>query len=96
MPPWRQHGEDLLLAVRVQPRATRNAIIFSGGDTLQIRVTPPAVEEAANEAVRLLLAKALAVPKSRISILHGRHARDKLIRIQGLSPGEATRRLGVS
>lgn len=64
------------LAVRATPRAKRDAI--EPGDPLRIWVTAPADEGRANEAVRKLLAKALGIAPSRLTLLRGQTARDKL------------------
>ncbi|SFX19570.1 hypothetical protein SAMN04244548_00430 [Paracoccus pantotrophus] len=68
------------IAVRVTPRASRNAVIL---DREAIRVTVTVVPEdgKANAAVVKLLAKALGVAKSRLVLVRGATARDKLFRI---------------
>ncbi len=67
------------LAVRASPRAKRDAIEV--GDPLRIRVTAPADEGRANEAVRKLLAKALGVAPTRLTLIRGQTARDKLFQL---------------
>lgn len=68
------------IAVRVTPRASRNAVSLDG-DSIRIHVT--AVPEAgkATEAARKLLAKSLGVPPSRLTLIRGASARDKVFRI---------------
>ncbi|ASP20098.1 hypothetical protein ANTHELSMS3_01399 [Antarctobacter heliothermus] len=68
------------LAVRVTPKAARNAVLR---DETGLRVTVTTVPEGgkANAAVIKLLAKALGVPKSRLELLRGETSRDKLFRI---------------
>ncbi|SNT18861.1 DUF167 domain-containing protein [Antarctobacter heliothermus] len=68
------------LAVRVKPKAARNAIL-RGGDSLRVSVTTVPEGGKANAAVVKLLAKALGVPKSRLQLLRGDTSRDKLFRI---------------
>ena len=82
------------LAVRVQPRAKRNQVT-TAGDALVVKVTAPPVEGAANRAVVELLARELKVPRSAVSIISGERARQKVIRVEGLSDAEAKQRLGV-
>ncbi|GAB1381087.1 DUF167 domain-containing protein [Pararhodobacter aggregans] len=67
------------LAVRATPRAKREAI--EPGDPLKIWVTAPADQGRANEAVRKLLAKALGVAPTRLTLLRGQTARDKLFQL---------------
>ncbi len=71
-------GREIVL--RVTPGASRNTIARDG-DTLRIHVT--AVPEAgkANAAVLKLLAKAMGLPKSRLLLIRGETARDKVIRV---------------
>jgi len=71
--------------VRVAPRASRNAIAGVHEGALKVSLTAPPVEGAANEALRKLFAKALGVPKSNIEIIRGERARNKVLRIRGVS-----------
>ncbi|WP_027007967.1 DUF167 domain-containing protein [Conexibacter woesei] len=83
-----QHAD---LAVRLTPRADRDRLL--AGDPLRARVTAPPVGGAANMALTKLVAKALGVPKSRVSVVRGHTARDKLVRVDGLSAADAQKRL---
>ncbi|MBV7395036.1 DUF167 domain-containing protein [Mameliella sediminis] len=71
-----------MLAVRVTPKASRNAVLRDGDD---LRVTVITVPEGgkANAAVIKLLAKALGIPKSRLELVRGETSRDKQFRIIG-------------
>ena len=86
--------EGALLALRVQPRASRDAIVGWQDGALRVRVTAPPVDGAANAAVSVLLAEALGVPPSSISVVRGARGRDKVVRIRGLD--EATLRSRVA
>ncbi|MWD26840.1 DUF167 domain-containing protein [Aquicoccus sp. SCR17] len=68
------------IAVRVTPRASRNAVEAEGG-TIRVRVTAPPEDGKANVAVQKLLAKALGLPKSRLVLVRGATARDKVFRV---------------
>jgi uncharacterized protein (TIGR00251 family) len=81
------------LRVRVQPRASRDAILGFREDVLRLAVTAPPVEGEANEAVRRLLARALRVAPSTVTVVGGERSRDKLIRIDGLRGGQLRSRL---
>jgi uncharacterized protein (TIGR00251 family) len=77
----------------VQPRASRDEIVGWQDATLRLRVTAPPVGGAANTAVARLLAQALDVPFSAISVVRGLKARDKVVEITGLTHAEIQRRL---
>ena len=81
------------LRVRVQPRASREAILGWRDDALRLAVTAPPVEGEANEAVRRLLARALGVAPSAVNLVHGQHGRDKIVRVEGMTGAELRSRL---
>ena len=66
--------------VRVTPGARRDEIRVEG-DAVQVRVTSPPADGAANEAVLRLLAAALGRPPRDLTLLRGATARIKLIGI---------------
>jgi uncharacterized protein (TIGR00251 family) len=68
------------IAVRVSPRAARDSVELEEG-RLAIRVTAAPVKGKANAAVLKLLARALGVPKSRLTLIRGQTGRDKLFRL---------------
>ncbi len=80
----KDHPEGLLLSVRVQPKASRNAIQGVHGEALKIALTAPPVDGAANKACIAFVAKKLGLPKSAVAILSGKTNRNKrlLLRIE--------------
>jgi uncharacterized protein (TIGR00251 family) len=68
------------IAVRVTPKASRNAVTVDG-DTFRVHVTTVPEDGKANAAVVKLLAKALGVAKSRLVLTRGATSRDKVFRI---------------
>jgi uncharacterized protein len=72
-------------AVRVQPRASRDAIAgeYQGG--LKIRLTAPPVDDRANESLRKLLAARLKVPLSAVRIASGERSHTKRVEIRGVT-----------
>ena len=86
-------GGGVTFAVRVVPRASKNAIAGIHGDALKIRVTAPPVEGRANEALVAFLAKRLGVRKSQVEIVAGAASRRKLFRVIALSLEEVEERL---
>ena len=88
--------EAATLRVRVQPRASRQAILGWRDDVLRIAVTAPPVEGEANEAVRRLLARTLRVAPSAISVVQGEHGRDKVVLVRGVTSSALRSRLVAS
>ncbi|MBI4635796.1 MAG: DUF167 domain-containing protein [Candidatus Rokubacteria bacterium] len=86
-------AEGALLRLRVRPGASSNAILGWQGDTLRVRVTAPPLEGRANRAVIELLARALGVRPSAVSLLSGERGRDKLLHVAGLAPADIRGRL---
>jgi uncharacterized protein (TIGR00251 family) len=77
------------LAIRVQPRAKRTEVAGERAGAVVIRVSAPPIDGKANEAVCRLIAERIGVPKSAVRIVRGEAARDKVVRIDGLSSDEA-------
>jgi len=92
--PLREGPDGLSFAVRVQPRARRNAIIGELGDALKIALTAPPVDGRANEACVEFFAELFDVPRSSVTITSGQSSRNKVIRVMGISVAEIRRRLG--
>src|SRR2546428_13051623 len=86
-------AEASRLSPRVQPRASRDEIVGWQDATLRLRVTAPPVAGEANTAVARLLARALGVPPSAISVVRGLRGRDKLVSITGLGEADIRSRL---
>ena len=95
MIPLREGPDGVSFAVRVQPRARRNAIVGELGDALKIALTAPPLDGRANEACIEFLANFLALPRSSITILSGQASRNKVIRVTGIAAAELKRRLAV-
>jgi len=81
-------------AVKVHPRAKKNAITGELGDALKVSLTAPPVEGRANEACIEFFAKLLKVPRSSVTIASGQHSRNKVIRVAGISAAELRDRIG--
>jgi uncharacterized protein YggU (UPF0235/DUF167 family) len=61
-----------------------------------IRVTAPPVEGKANAALCAFLAAAAGVGRTRVEVVRGQSARDKLVRVEGLDERALRRALGLS
>ncbi len=84
------------LSVRLTPRASREGIEGVRDGVLQVRVSAPPVDGAANEALLRLLAKRLGMPRSALTIVLGDTARTKVVEVDGLDEATAWVRLGVT
>jgi uncharacterized protein len=82
-------------AVKVHPRAKKNAITGVVGDALKVSLTAPPVDGKANEACIDFFAKFLNVPRSSVTIAAGQTSRNKVMRVTGLSEEEIRKRLGI-
>ena len=72
-------------AVKVHPRARKNAITGELGDALKVSLATPPIEGRANEACVEFFAKVLKVPRSSVTIASGQTSRNKVICVTGVS-----------
>ena len=80
-------GQDLILKVRIQPKAASDefAEVLSHevtGDQIKIRITAPPVDGKANKHLIRFLSLCFKVPKSSVTVLSGETSRNKKIKIQ--------------
>jgi uncharacterized protein (TIGR00251 family) len=80
-------------AVKVHPRAKKNAISGEVGGALKVALTSPPVDGRANQACTEFLAKLLNVPRSSVTIAAGDTSRNKVIRVRELSAAEVEEKL---
>ncbi len=76
---------SIVFAVRVTPRASRDAIEGEYQGALKVRLTAPPVEDRANDALRRLLAARLNVPVSAVRIVGGEKSRNKRVAVAGVT-----------
>ncbi len=88
------HADGVLLRVKVQPKASRNAHLGEQGGRIRIALTAPPVEGAANEALIKYLAAVLAVRRQQIQIRGGEHARDKSLLVRDTTVEHVNSALG--
>ena len=67
----------------MQPRASRDSITQSPGGQFRVALTAAPVDDAANAALCVLVARAMDVPKSAVTLVHGQKSRGKTVRILG-------------
>ena len=81
MTAWhRWDGSDLVLSLRVQPRASRDELVIEA-NRLRVRITAPPVDGAANAHLLRFLAGAFNVAPSRVQLVRGVSGREKIVRI---------------
>ena len=78
-------GGAVILAIRVQPRASKAEISGVMDGALKVRLKAPALEDRANEALCEFLAHLLKTPKSAVRILSGHRSRSKRVEIRGVT-----------
>ena len=72
-------------AVKVRPRARKNAITGELGGALKVSLTTPPVGGRANEACIELFSKLLKLPRSSVTITSGQTSRNKVLRVGGVT-----------
>jgi uncharacterized protein YggU (UPF0235/DUF167 family) len=87
---------ERLLEVRVTPRSSREAIAVDETGIVRIAVRAAPADNAANEEVLRLLARALKMPRTSLHIQSGHSSRTKFIDPGGLSLDEALHRIASS
>lgn len=93
MIPIRESAGAVTFAVKVHPRAKKDAITGEIGDALKVALNAPPVDGKANAACIRFLAEVLRVPRSSVTIAAGETNRNKLIRVVGVSAVQAEERL---
>jgi uncharacterized protein (TIGR00251 family) len=79
--------------LRVAPGASRAGVVGRHGDAWKVRVAAPPEGGRANDAVVHLLADTLSLPREAVTLVSGHGARDKIVELEGIEPGQIERRL---
>jgi uncharacterized protein (TIGR00251 family) len=85
----------ITFAVKIHPRARKNAITGELGDAFKLALTAPPVDGKANQACIEFFAEVLNVPRSSVTIASGQTSRNKVIRVAGISAEDVRKRLAV-
>jgi uncharacterized protein (TIGR00251 family) len=83
----------VLLSLKLQPRASKNAIGEALGNELKVKVTAAPVDSAANEALVRFLAEVLDCSRGAVQLIRGQTSRHKQVLIQGMTVEEVEKRL---
>ena len=78
-------NNHVCLAIKVQPRASRNRVKLQPDGSLKVYLTAPPVEGAANAALLGIFSETLRIPRRNIKIISGKSSRSKLVRIYGMT-----------
>jgi uncharacterized protein (TIGR00251 family) len=78
---YRWDGNDLLLSLHVQPRASRDEWAGPMGDAYKVRIKAAPVDGKANAHLIRFLAKAFGVTRNQVHLVNGAGARRKTLRI---------------
>jgi len=76
-------GKDLIIRLKVQPRASDDGFAEIMDDLIKLRLTAPPVDGKANRHLTRYLSKLFKVPKGQVIILSGETGREKRVRIVG-------------
>jgi uncharacterized protein len=91
-----ENAQGVTFAVRVQPRARRNAVAGEIGGVLKLSLTAPPVDGRANDACINFLAELLDVPRSSLTIISGQTSRNKVVLARGMTSADIRAMLGPS
>jgi len=78
---YRWDDDDLLIQLRISPRASRDQVGAVMGNRIKISITAPPVDGKANKHLVKWLAKRFGVSQSQVEIESGLSSRDKSLRI---------------
>ncbi|HSI99831.1 MAG TPA: DUF167 domain-containing protein [Patescibacteria group bacterium] len=83
------------IELAVTPRAAADRVGPYRDGVLRVRVTRPPADGEANRAVLRLVARAIGVPPSRLTLASGERARRKRVTVEGIDATELGRRLAA-
>ncbi len=84
---------EIRISVRIQPGASKNEVVGETGGVWRIRIAAPPREGKASRELIEFLSDKLDIARSRIAIVRGESARDKVLVVSGLSEEEVKKRL---
>jgi hypothetical protein len=83
------------IAVWATPGASRSEVAGVADGCVRVRLAAPAHEGRANAELGRLLASALGVSRSDVTVARGSTGRRKLVRVRGVDLAAAHEKLGV-
>jgi uncharacterized protein (TIGR00251 family) len=85
--------EQTRIDVTVSPRSSRRKVVVQDDGTVRVYLNAPPVEGKANAECVELIASALDLPKSSVSIERGQQGRRKRLLVQGMGFERAMEKL---
>jgi uncharacterized protein len=80
-----QQELSALVALKVQPRASADAVVGERDGLVVVRIKAPPHDGQANAALLRFLARRLGIPQRDVELVRGGSARLKWVRVLGLS-----------
>lgn len=87
LPPWAKPGtggQTVVLTLHIQPGASKIGPAGRHGSAFKLRISAPAADNKANEALIEYLRDAFGLPKTSVRITRGAHSRQKVVEIDAL------------
>ena len=89
----KESANGVYLAIKLQPRASRQQISGLHGTELKVSVTAPPVDAAANRALIEYFAELLEISRSNVELVKGQTSRHKTLHVTGLSSANIREKL---
>lgn len=93
---YRDTPEGVVISIRAQPKASRDAVIGPIGDAIKVAVSAAPEDGKANRAIEAVVAAWLGVSKSAVSVVSGHQSRSKVVRVAGVVADEVAARLAAA
>ena len=77
------------IALYVAPRASRSRVVGEHDERLKVQIAAPPVDGAANKEIAKLLAAALGVARSSVTMLSREASKRKVVRVVGVDAAHA-------
>ncbi|MBT3047276.1 MAG: DUF167 family protein [Candidatus Thiodiazotropha sp.] len=80
---YRWDQDDLILNLRIQPKASRDAFLGPYGENAyKVAIATPPVDGKANARLLKFIAKAFGLPLSQVELVSGKSSRSKRLRLK--------------
>jgi uncharacterized protein len=86
---------NLRLSVKVKPKSSPQGVVGVHNDQLVVRISAPAVDGKANNALVAFLSKLLGIKKTKVLLVSGEKSRSKLLELTGIQLQDAREKLGL-